>query len=390
MALTSQRWILAALLGCGAIAAGLVSPRHTVEADSVESPEQMHLRRVQRRTFDAARRWKATARRDSLLSALGATGSRHSGSAIVVTDPRLPEPHRLLIERAVERQWRMLHIDSALVPVSLAVVVDTVPAPKDSPAASRGELAFDYSLATDGSGADARRCVVILGIHAPQLARQGAHRRLAERLAPTQRGDALLGPCAFQARFGVAGPKVDEWLRSREYDLASSAVWEEPARDGPDQSRGPYPREGMRAAQRWIGIDARACIAGDVQRCSATMAPRPGAGERIHRSGLVSGRPRGWEESWNGLAARYLSDLVTDIGPDAFGRFWRSDLGPDDALQAAAGVTVGVWTNRWAVGVLGPVRRGPGVAVLELAGALVLAVGCLATAAWGWGRRQVR
>ena len=392
MALTSIRWMTAAALGCALLATGLISPRARAAASVVDAPEVLQLRRIQRRTFEAAQGLRSRARADSVIATLPALTPRDFTSPRMVVDPLLPQAHRLIAERGVERLWRRLHIDSAIVPVTVAVVLDTAAAPAGSPSTRRGAIDFDYALATGEGGQVPERCVVIVAIQMHPIARPTGHRTLAAWMDASRKGDAVLGPCAFQGRFGVAGPQVDAWLRGRQYDLAHNASWEEPERDRAPRlsaaAEGIAPADMWALGRREFSPDAQACVAGTLGRCDASLQPRVGARE-LRRGDLVTGRG-GSDPHWNRLTPRYLSDLVTMIGPDRFARFWRSELAPDEALRAAAGMPLSAWTNQWALSLLGKPRTGSGLAPRELFGAALLAGVCLAIAAWGWGRRQVR
>jgi hypothetical protein len=99
---------------------------------------------------------------------------------------------------------------------------------------------------------------------------------------------------------------------------------------------------------------------------------------------------RSRDQHWSVHAPRYLSDLVTALGPDDFARFWRSTASPDAALMAVAGRPLDVWTAQWAVGLIGEQHVGPAVSFGDVAGAITLAALSLMIAAWGWSRRQVR
>ena len=202
----------------------------------------------------------------------------------------------------------------------------------------------------------------------------------------------MLGPCAFQARFGIPGPRVDAWLRARSYDFAFSPDWEEAERDMALRSlaeeEGHAQEEIWAMLRRQLSPAAQACAAGALTRCEASLLPA--VGSRPPANGGLVTRARSRDAHWAGLTQRYLSDLVTAVGPDRFGRFWRSDLAPDEALRTATGMQVSEWTNRWSMALVGEVRTGPGLGFRDLIGAALLATLSLAVAAWGWSRRQVR
>jgi len=389
MALTPGRWISAAILGCALLTTGLAGTSRSGRSIAPsDPPEVLNYRRIQHRTLTAARRLKALSRRDSVLPALPAAEPRDARTPLIVVDPGLPETHRSLIERAIDRQWRHLGIDSASVPVAIVIVVDTASS-KSPLGGARGAIAFDYVLADEGAH---DRCVAIVALHDRALTRPGTHRRLAETIAPERRGSALLGPCAFQARFGVAGVAIDAWLRARSYDLAARPAWTREIADTTVDSSGGLTAgiPGVSSGVEYLlSPDARACAAGNLARCDASLIAPPGMRDRVPEGGLVM-MALSWDQHWSGLSPRYLSDLVTALGAERFEKFWRSDLPPDAALRAASMMPLNVWTQRWASGLVGPQRPGPAATLREFLGVIVLAVACLAVTAWGWQRRQIR
>ncbi len=389
MALTPGRWIVAAILGCALLTTGLAgTSRRGRSIAPSDSPEVLHYRRVQHRTLTAARRLKALSRRDTVLAALPAARPRDARTLLIVMDPGLPLSHRSLIERAIDRQWRHLGIDSASVPVTIVIVVDTASS-KSTLGGARGAIAFDYVLADEGAH---DRCVAIVALHDRALTTPGTPRRLAETIAPERRGPALLGPCAFQARFGIAGVAIDAWLRARSYDLAARPAWEREIADMTVDSSGALTAgsAGVSSGVEYLlSPDARACAAGDLARCDASLIAPPGMRNRVPVGGLIM-MALSSDQHWSGFSTRYLSDLVTALGAERFQKFWRSDLPPDAALRAAARMPLNVWTQRWASGLIGPQRQGSAATLRQLFGVLILAAACLAITAWGWERRQIR
>ena len=391
MALTPGRWIMAALVGCMLLTTGLVSSARPSSPVAVDPPEHQHLGRIQRRTMNAAQQLRSLTRRDSVLAVLAKLERADKSSIRVVMDPRLPPAHGLLVQRSVERMRRQLHIDSVAVPTSVVVVLDTASPRRDVPTFRRGEMAFEYSLA-ENSVTGRTECVAILAIQSPPLARPGAHRRLAEQLDPARGGERLLGPCAFQARFGMPGAQIDAWLRARAYELAFDPTWEEPERDvgiGGEELRDAARASTWEYLQWNLSTTARACAAGKVDRCEQAMVPQPGIRPPLP-PGAVVRRTLSWDPHWGGLATEYLSALVTAMGPERFARFWRSDLAPDAALRAVAGMSLGSWTQQWIGDLSGPLRAGSGIAAREVVSVAILAALCLALTAWGFRRRQVR
>jgi hypothetical protein len=237
-----------------------------------------------------------------------------------------------------------------------------------------------------------QRCVVIATMQSRGIVQPGTHRAFNEVIATPRSASALLGPCAFLARFGKPGPGIDQWLRSRSYDLAAYPQWWSlPAADGGAigerwrlaNAGAPSPMPAIRLSPEALG-----CTAGDTERCSDALAAWS-AGYTTPADGLIIMRA-GRDQHWNTMSGRYIADLVTALGPERFERFWRSDLAPSAALQAVAMIPLNVWTQQWASGLLGQQRVSPAISLTELAAALTLAGLSLLIAAWGFGRRQVR
>ena len=392
MALTPGRWISAAVIGCALATAAFIgeseNSRRTVRSGRAELP---HLERLQRRIAVGSRRAEALERLEAAEPTLPPLDARDARRPRILIDPRLPATQRSLLERTIDRQWRSLGIDSARVAVTIIVTLDTV-RPKDGPRGTGGGLAIDYTLASSRDFPATDRCLVIAAVRTASLGIPGGHGRLAAIIAPGERASALLGPCAFQARFGMAGQQIDDWLGSRSYDLALSPSWDASAPTDGVQLAVPRLLEpagqqlGGRA--RMLSADARACAAGDEERCGATLVYGVSRSDRNGHRRIVTPAPAR-EDHWRTLTGLYLSDMVTTLGPERFGRFWRSEAAPDVAFREAAAIPLTAWTHRWAASHVGPVRRGPAVVSAELLGALLLADACLVLTVWGWRRRQV-
>jgi hypothetical protein len=298
--------------------------------------------------------------------------------------------HRSIIERAVTRQWNRLEIVSAHVPVTVVIVVDTATS-AERLTVPLGQVAHEYVLPAEAAGGSDGGCVAILTLRSRAIVRPGAHRAFAEAMATPRSASEALGPCAFLARFGVPGPGIDAWLRTRSYVLAAHPRW--------STLRGTTQDPGMawRLANHppssltpWLTLspEALGCVIGYTARCVGTLAG-DSASERTPPGDLIIMQRRR-DRHWGALSTSYLSDLATALGPQRFEQFWRSALDPDAALRAVAGVPLDRWTHAWGVGLVGEHRAGPGVRLIELAGALTLVGLSLGVAAWGWGRREVR
>jgi hypothetical protein len=391
MALTMTRWIGAAAFACALIATASLRGDHTPPSKAPPSADTLRLRQLRQQIAQTARRWEALERRDSVLARIPERGDARGLAPLLAIDPRLPKEHRLIIERAIHRHWASLGIDSARIPVTVAVVIDTAASP-DWRGGRGGELAYDYLLPTAARTGRDRGCIAIITVQAGQLVTPGSQRRFTRLVATPKLASSLLGPCAFLARFGTPGAEIDRWLRSRSYEIASIPQWSSLALadSGPVGERWRLANAGLptSAAVMWLSPDAVGCTAGEIDRCRSTMEA-PAGSDSTPPGGLIVVQARR-DQHWGPMSSRYLADLVTALGPERFERFWRSELAPDDALRAVARMPLDVWTQQWAVGLLGEQRIGPALSLIELIGALTVAGMSLALAAWGWGRREVR
>jgi hypothetical protein len=89
-------------------------------------------------------------------------------------------------------------------------------------------------------------------------------------------------------------------------------------------------------------------------------------------------------------ADHYFADLVDDIGPERFGRFWNSELPVDTALATAMRMPVGEWTRRWQAKLVPPIRLGPVAPPSAIALATLLGVAAVLLVMLTATRRQVR
>jgi hypothetical protein len=105
---------------------------------------------------------------------------------------------------------------------------------------------------------------------------------------------------------------------------------------------------------------------------------------------VVSAERQWWKPPSLAGADRYLADLVDDIGPERFGRFWNSELPVDTALATAMRMPVGEWTRRWQATIVPPIRLGPVAPPSALVLATLLGVAAVVLVMLTATRRQVR
>jgi hypothetical protein len=387
MALTISRWIACVAAVCTLVTAAAMTADPSEPAEDTSRPESIDPE-LRRRVVTAARRWEALVRRDSAVAGIARASALPASAPLLVIDPLLPATHRSVIERAVARQWSALRIGTARVPVAIAVVIDTMPR-RDLPTGGIGQMSHEYVLPAPADTAP--RCIAVIALQSRTVVRPGTQRALTELAATHDASSSLLGACAFFARFGIPGARIHAWLGARSFDLAASPQWLSVGGDetAAVEIRWQQANVSAQPANRfWLSPDALGCTAGDTERCAASLLPDTTVGA-ISPDGFVMTRSRR-DPHWGTLHERYMSDLVTAMGPGRFERFWRSELAPDAAIRAAAAVPLAAWTQQWASGLLGDQRVGPRPALIELIAGLTIAGLAFALAAWGWGRRQVR
>jgi len=204
------------------------------------------------------------------------------------------------------------------------------------------------------------------------------------RRAPYRRGaPAMMGPCAYYARFGRAGPGIVRWLRDGGSALALTSPAFPPPAWKPPPTAG-WGRALLSGPVLWFAdqdlafpLALDACMAGRLAACRQFVLDRRPASREIRAQGAYMQSiwaPREDE-------ATCLSDVLVAFGPERFGAFWRSEAPPDQAFASAFGEDLAVWTAGWAHERFGrgprrtPVTAGAvGWSVAMLAGFLGLAV----------------
>jgi len=206
----------------------------------------------------------------------------------------------------------------------------------------------------------------------------------------------LLGPCRFYASHGLAGPRIQAWLEAGAIELAARPADGAAALAGmPDGQRGAF---GLRLGLvRPVAVER--CLAGYVEACTR-MFLAPGTVERLgtreairaaNRPGMLDlqGAMLNMPGAWSPLRDMrgLLSDVEAEFGPDAFGRFWTSDLDVREAFEAAFQVDLTEWLMSWVDRSLGIEPSGPAVPRSAALGGL-LAIGLLAAIATRRHRRS--
>ena len=221
--------------------------------------------------------------------------------------------------------------------------------PEHVRAQQRGGMSLQYFAGDDGAGG---WCAVVIDPVGVQVA--------ALRQSVFAGGSAL-GPCSFWARYGAPGRAV----RSRlpEWGLFLGAA--RPA--GPTQVGTPRGLFGMR---RWGSvlapyIVAQSCVAGRLDSCERALTDASvwttsffGVLSSPDDAALLA---RARFDRDVAPAEHLMADLRTEIGDEAFARFWRSEDDVVEALAEATGTSASSWIHRWAVTRFGAQPRGPTV-----------------------------
>jgi hypothetical protein len=356
MALTLRRWILAALLGCGVTAIAYLPPsqpryqRFTdfqAFANQDVTPERMREKRIQAHLQGAQHALAIALRRDTLTHLLQRDAPRPGVLPGLLFEGTVPDWARRAILASFDSLWRRLEPKSA--EIRMTVVIEA------RPFEFGARSTYFLPPATDG-----HTCVATVTPHwqLSRLMRYSTPPTDSFPLQPWLRSGQ--GPCAFYAAFGRPGPRIEEWLLDREFDLGSEPEW-----NAPDLR----PDWVTSEAIYWnVSFDGIACAGGNRARCRVALftpddsfrgrGPPP-SGRRTHQQlrGIVS-RPRFWDINLF-QGSRYLSDLVRTMGTERFDSFWRSPSPVDSAFFHAFGVPIETYTQIWARRQMGRVSVTP-------------------------------
>lgn len=393
MALTSVRWIAAALAGCLLAVAYFYSssdrvPRPEDRRDAIAARE----RQLGFTVNQAADRLRATMIIDSIQRSLART--RPADSLRVLFGQGFSAPAREAFITSAKRALSAL--GNPRLPVDVAFVIDSIDKVRGVPRAAGRTVAGEYVLpASDGD-----RCLSIVRIRAPMTARE-ADRRLTE-IAFRTADRRLLGPCAFVGMYGRPGPHVAEWLARTGWGYTMAAAWSEhtpkwnpPAWYGLQESNA----DGW-PLRFYMSLDGYRCATGQEGSCEvAVMEPsspyRRSLLPQIWGGRVISATPsdNDWYYRLNlgPRQANFLSDLVNTVGVETFRRFWTSPEPVNEAFAAATGRSLAAATHSWTEAQYsGFVGRGPGVPPLTAALTLLFVSGGALTAVAAARRRRVR
>jgi hypothetical protein len=305
------------------------------------------------------------------------------GPAVYFTGDALSDSARGLVRAVLDAEWSHLGLDVSK--ISVGVVVDLVfNRPRRTELPLHMPQADAFLLPDSSHRATCLAYVPIIYGWRPGLlthAQPGPSKELAELL---RNG---LGTCAYFAAFGAPGHAIGRWLESRHYEFALDP-WG--LRVPPESTRaGSLPDEDK--PWFWSFVynyqpGAVECMAGRANACRRTVVAG-GTGDLVP---VVSAERQWWKPPSLAGADRYFADLVDDIGPERFGRFWNSELPVDTALATAMRMPVGEWTRRWQATLVPPIRLGPVAPPSAVVLATLLGVAAIVLVMLTATRRQVR
>ena len=205
---------------------------------------------------------------------------------------------------------------------------------------------------------------------------------IGEEANPARAVDEL-GACAFVARFGLPGVRVDEWFRTSGFTLA-----ERGNRGTPDltQNAGPLSDNFTMSVDYMLPL--RSCLGGWDSSCAELFFPDPhpvnryvwgrataDLGSVVIESGNFS------NNVFNSVFGETALARLADQHPDAFGEFWRSDAPVEEAFASAFGMSPAEWLRSGFVDVstaeFGPAPSGVEWAVALAWASLLALIGIL-------------
>lgn len=306
------------------------------------------------------------------------------GPAVYFAGPdSLSDSARGLVRALLNTAWSQLGLGVSKISVGVVVrVVFDRPPGGASPAHMPAAAAFLLPDSTNRATCLAYVPIIYWG--RPGVLRQ-IHPAPSKELAELLRNG--LGTCAYFAAFGAPGHDIGRWLISRHYEFALDP-WG--LRVPPESTRvGSL----LDADKPWFWSElyryqpgAVECMAGRADACRRT-ALAGGSGDLVP---VVSTERQWWKPPSLAGADRYFADLVDEIGPERFGRFWNSELSADTALATAMRMPVGEWTRRWQATLVPPIRLGPVAPPSAVVLAALLGVAAVVLVMLTATRRQVR
>lgn len=379
MALSDRHLVAATIAACAFIIVTKLPPdSERRNRRPRQAPEIVVQNRAKARLREAREKLALLERRDSALALAARRPAATHDGARVIYGSDIPATVRSLLDSLLRRELDGVRSALTASPVVIFFATDTASRASDGlPAPSRArwiEAQYVLPAASDG-----RTCVSIVRVgHSALDGRTRRNGRLMSDIALDHAAGKLLGPCAYIGAYGMPGKGVGQWMARSGYGLALRS----PA-PGTDTLRSARPtftpeREsiveiilrasGWSPQRDWLHPDVVACAAGDDGRCLAALSAGP-ADAAARAPGLLrsSGVPFD-RDAWpadrsrlQGTGPWLMASLHDHAGPEAFRRFWTSELAPDEAWAAATGGPLASAARHW-IGEtfdVGRTRRGP-------------------------------
>ena len=393
-----KRWVLAALVGCLALALAYLPPRGAKSSERssfmAQSPRATPARW---RAQAVADEWRAAdgslrllrARRQ-LQELLRAASAGTPGTSLVVVSESgdVATATSPIADSAIHVAWRQLGLGETKVRVAVIIQLSSASQGHDRPLPDEGRAAY---LAPDSTDRTTCIAVVSLGTYWTRVVAGDLRGRVPfEALA--QSLQAGLGPCAFYAAYGTPGKSVRGWLGARGWDLAFTLNAGARGRQGSSligmaDPRYPWYWDAIYA----LPPTAIACLASRPEGCRAAVLAGASDDPVIPFPDIVGMDRRWWRTNPRLVEGRrFLGDVAREVGRERFLSFWTSPLPVDTALAAALKRPVGEWTADWQRDFVGPIRLGPVPPLGAVAIALLIAALAVAVVAITASRRQVR
>lgn len=320
--------------------------------------------------------------RDSLVAELRVAES--SGHTIVLGTPAgTADSLKARLERAVDLHLRLLGAEDPAMPLGVFFIPRTQFLPPDLSAqyGSRGGSREYYV----SRGEEDPYCIIGVPYqddfdgNLPSWSTEPLTRKIRNFAdLPADEGDPVrtLGLCRHFAQHGAPGRGIYSWLEEGAFRFSNGipdgALFLYFPADRP--SRGPF--GALTFLSRPLTPKGLACLQGVPDAClEAVLEPEliGNPTETANRyvpelRSFVAESPVDFHQTpWSiqyqfGPFETYLfSALEEEFGSDRFGRFWRSQEGPEVAFREAFGQPMDEWVMAWIRGYLWTAPRGPGV-----------------------------
>lgn len=365
MAMTPFRWVAVLIIAFMALVV-LVLPDLPERTEADGDPQGLRLSLVEsaarRQASQTARRWAMARVTDSLRRPFSQLA--HQPIRVMYSASIAPE-RRHLIDSMIARGVARLG-DSLLVGVDIAVVADDSGAFNFTSRNTSGAGAL-YSLPT----APGQRCLGVVTVARNE--EEWTQRTRRTEMA----AERTFGPCAYYAVFGMPGPAIASWMKSRGSLLAQEGSWTHAAIRTVSSGR-PQVKffEGSHPALDYLSFRGTECAAGNVEVCEQiALKPNPvsgylSVGHIVTPNGILGSH---WFRSdFAGQEAELMAGMVRSLGREKFGAFWTSSDSVPVAFERASGLRLGAWIASHLTERMGEIRRGPTTSAMSVFNAALI------------------